>query len=93
MYTSLLAAVFQVDQVRVDYARTSKKIDIKKLKSKMWEVITQEPKPQEQVHTVGAGIMWEWQEQVHRVIVGILWEWEQGSCGSGSPKCKRTVSL
>ncbi len=32
----------QVQQIHIDYARAAKKVDIKKLKSKMWEIISRE---------------------------------------------------
>lgn len=38
---NLLAQPRKVDKVKVNYARTAKKIDVKRLKSKMWDAISQ----------------------------------------------------
>ena len=31
----------QVKQIHIDYARNAKRLDVKRLKTKMWEIITQ----------------------------------------------------
>ena len=44
MIDLLLSTVYnllQVKQVYIDYARNAKRLDIKKLKTKMWETITE----------------------------------------------------
>lgn len=33
--------IIQVKQIHIDYARNAKRLDVKKLKTKMWEIITQ----------------------------------------------------
>ena len=46
----------QVDHIRVDYARRAKKVDVKKLKTKMWDVISrpqEAEKGEEQVRLLG----------------------------------------
>ena len=39
----------QVEKVRIDYAKTSKKIDVKKLKTRMWDFIS-DTQQQEETH-------------------------------------------
>lgn len=31
----------QVKQIHIDYARNAKRLDVKKLKAKMWEIMTE----------------------------------------------------
>ena len=40
MYT--ICYEFQVQKIHIEYARTAKRLDIKKLKHRMWEILTPE---------------------------------------------------
>ena len=38
---SMLSLSLQVEKINIDYAKTAKKFDVKRLKTRMWEFISQ----------------------------------------------------